>query len=219
MPNLHPKYYGSHLLRVFNGLTPKTIPETPRVTVEMFMDYNCIFSGRLFTKVNREVVPLLQQKKLADKFEFSFIHVVQPWHHINSGAEHEVALAVSKVYPGQFWKYSQVIFDNGSQFYDTEMYNVTRKEAYGKLIKLAVDNLDSVSAEKLWEQVAVPPTADGKPGQTGNNVAADLKYFTRYERTLGVHVTPTVFVNGIVSPKIESSSEPSKIVEVLEGQL
>lgn len=39
-----------------------------------------------------------------------------------------------------------------------------------------------------------------------NGVTNDLKYFIRFHRALSVHATPTVAVNGVIVPSIESST-------------
>ncbi|GME72243.1 unnamed protein product [Ambrosiozyma monospora] len=215
MVNLPPKFYTSH---IYNGSHLESIPKG-KTSVEFFIDYNCPFSGKIFRKLDGEIIPLLKKKGILEKFEITLVNVIQPWHHINSGTSHEVALAVANAYPDQFWKFSSVLFENIESFYDTETYNLTRKQLYEKLIKLAVDNLNGVSAQKLWELVEIKPSADGKPSNAGNLLAKDVKYFTRYHRTLGVHVTPTVTVNGIVFNQIESSTDAAKVVEILEGQL
>ncbi len=215
MGNLNPKFYKSH---VFNGSQRSNVG-VQRTTVEYFLDYNCPFSAKIFKKLNNELLPILKSKGIDNKFDITFVNVVQPWHHLNSGASHEVALAVAQAYPTQFWKFSSVLFEHIEEFYDTELYETTRKQLYAKLIKLAVENLEDVDANKLWSLVEIKPSSDGKPHNSGNEVTNDLKYFTRYERTLGVHVTPTVAVNGIIKPNIESSTDSSKVATILENEL
>jgi hypothetical protein len=39
---------------------------------------------------------------------------------------------------------------------------------------------------------------------TGNAATLDLKWATKYHRVRGVHVTPTVFLNGIEAPDVSS---------------
>ncbi|KAG7809230.1 hypothetical protein KL921_003227 [Ogataea angusta] len=200
-----PRYAKSH---VYNG--PAGLSSGLKHTVQLYLDYNCPFSGKLFRKITGEVVPLLEKKSLLDKFSFVFMNVIQPWHYVGSGAYHEVALAVAKVYPDQFWKFSGVLWDNIMT--DSLSYDKTKKQVLATAIDLAAQHLDNVDTEKLWEQVAVP-----EGGQ--NQLQKDIKYFTRYHRTVGVHVTPTVFVDGIVVGSIESSTEPEKIVEILQSLL
>ncbi|VEU20042.1 DEKNAAC100363 [Brettanomyces naardenensis] len=214
MGSIHPRFYKTHVVNAGGVSSSK-----PTISVELFLDYNCPFSGKLFKKVNTELIPLLKSQGIADEFDFALIHVVQPWHHINSGASHEVALAIAQAYPDQFWAFSSILFENITQFYDTELYNLSRKQVYEKLIKLAVDNLRSIDAKKLWDLVEIKRPADGLPHNSGNKVSDDLKYFTRYQRTVGAHVTPTVFVNGIAFPQIESSTDASAIAKILKQQL
>lgn len=212
MGSIHPRFYQSHVVGAKSTGDPK-------VNVELFLDYNCPFSAKLFKKFNNELFPILKQRKIDDKLNFTFINVIQPWHHLNSGASHEVALAVAQAYPDQFWKFSSVLFNHITEFYDTELYEVTRKQLYAKLIKLAVDNLDSIDPKVLWDLVEIKPSPDGEPHNSGNKVGADVKYFTRYHRTLGVHVTPTVAVNGIIQNQIESSTPSETVADILEKQL
>ncbi|QPG76317.1 hypothetical protein FOA43_003703 [Brettanomyces nanus] len=166
-----------------------------------------------------ELIPILKARKSSQSFDFTFINVVQPWHHLNSGASHEVALAVAQAYPDKYWHFSTVLFNHIEEFYDTELYETSRKQVYEKLIKLATDNLDSIDAATLWDLVEIKPSADGKPHNSGNKVTADLKYFTKYQRTCGVHVTPTVFVNGVECSQIGSSTDVNKIVDILCSQI
>ncbi|KAG7754230.1 hypothetical protein KL947_005040 [Ogataea haglerorum] len=192
-----PRYAKSH---VYNG--PAGLSGGLRHTVQLYLDYNCPFSGKLFRKITGDVIPLLEKKNLLDKFSFVFMNVIQPWHYVGSGAYHEVALAVAKVYPEQFWQFSGVLWDNVMT--DSLSYEKTKKQVLATAIDLAAQHLDHVEPAKLWEQVAVP-----EGGQ--NQLQKDIKYFTRYHRTVGVHVTPTVFVDGMVVGSIESSTQPEKI--------
>ena len=42
-------------------------------------------------------------------------------------------------------------------------------------------------------------------GNSGNSLTADVKYHIKYSRKHGVHVSPTVFVNGLEEEEISSS--------------
>ncbi|TID30207.1 hypothetical protein CANINC_001214 [Pichia inconspicua] len=205
MTNLHPRYIASHVYRYH-----------PRAhTVELFLDYNCPFSGKLFKKMIEEVIPVLEKE---GKHNFVFINVIQPWHAFQSGVLHEVSFAVARVAPGWFWEFSKKMFENITEFYDTEVSQFTRDELIEKVLKVASEGDEDESIlniDSIKSLVAISNT--DRPSNPGSGVAVDTKYFTRYARTIGVHVTPTISVNGIVISEIDSSTESARIIEILQN--
>lgn len=211
MTNLHPRYIKSHVA----GFKPLAN------SVEVFLDYNCPYSGIMFKKVQDELLPRLQSEGLSEKYNIVFVNVVQPWHGVQSSILHDVSFAVSRVKPELFWKVSRAFFDNMTQFYDTEIEDKSRRELTREVIALVgqVPGISGTDVERITELVAVAGVkADGSANNVGNGVAKDSKYFARYARTLGVHVTPSVLVNGIYMAQIESSTAAEKIIEILENQ-
>lgn len=204
---LSPKYGASHVYG-------KAIKNNN--SVQLFLDYDCPFSAKIFSKIHKEVIPQVE-KKHPGKFSFVVMNVIQPWHP-TSTLMHEVALAVAKVHPDRFWDYSQYLFDNQSKFFDTETLNETRVDTIARLVDLACDLIGKETHESEIRSLVHIDTSS-RPSNAGNKIAASVKYFTKYARGLGVHVTPTVFVNGVVSPSIESSTPSERIVEILEGEL
>ncbi|GMF56545.1 unnamed protein product [[Candida] boidinii] len=146
------------------------------------------------------------------------MNVAQPWHS-TSCLMHEVSLAVAKSTPEKFWQYSKILFENQSKFYDSEVINKTRNEIVNELIELAIK--EGGDKDKLNELLKIETTDEnnGVASNAGSKIGADFKYFTRYHRTVGIHVTPTVTINGIVNSGIESSTPLDKIIEILESQL
>lgn len=211
MANLHPRYFKSHIYN-FDAETSHNAN-----SIEVFLDYNCPFSGKIFKKIQDELIPLIKKKNLEEKYNLIFINVVQPWHGFQSSILHDVSFAVGKVEPELFWKFSRVLFDNIEKFYDSEVFDLTRRQVTEKVIKLAVDNL-KIDEKKLWDYLDIKRNEDDSPSNFGNAVAKDNKYFTRYERTLGVHVTPSILINGIYQPNIESSTPADEILTILENQ-
>jgi hypothetical protein len=59
----------------------------------------------------------------------------------------------------------------------------------------------------------------GAPTNNGNEATNEIKYFTKYLRGVGVHVTPPVSVDGIVVPSIESSTDVDDLVSILKSHL
>lgn len=207
---LSPIYSTSH---IFKSSIAKSQTEAAH-KVQLYLDYDCPFSAKIFNKLNDEIIPLIDSKH-PGQFEFILMNVPQPWHPTSS-IMHEVALAVGKVSPQSFWEYSKLLFLNQKQFYDEVTFDKSRKEIIKELIEIAQSNLD-VDLVKLNKLLDIDTKGDVT--NKGNKITKDLKYFIRYQRTVGVHVTPTVFVDGIENPSIESSTPASSVVEKLESYL
>lgn len=193
---LNAKYLASHVM-------PGTANKAQ--TIELFGDYNCPFACKLFKK--------FQDGWASDKFQVVFVNVVQPWHGFQSSVLHECSLAVARIQPDAFWKASRVLYDHIEDFYDGEVYDLSKRQLVEKVSAL-LESEAGVSSSAIVELVQTPG-----PGNAGSAVAKDLKYLTRYGRTLGVHVTPSVFLNGIYMSTIESSTDLDEIVRILESNL
>lgn len=176
--------------------------------IHLYLDYNCPFAGKLFYTFVDKVIPELETRH-PGKFEVVFAHVVQPWHP-QSTFLHEVALAVARLKPEAFWTFLRVLFDHHDEYSDADTLNQTRKEIYTQLAQLAETTV-GVSAAEILKLVLVSPD---NHTNVGNAVTVDIKYFTRYHRTVGVHVTPTVLVDGITNALIELSTPVDKLLEL-----
>lgn len=206
---LNSKYNASHVMPLTTG--PNEI--------ELFGDYNCPFAGRLFKRVEDELVPELIARGLDAKYHIKFVNVVQPWHGFQSSVLHETALAVARLNPQEFWKASRCLYDNIEMFYDSEIYNWSKSQLVDKVASLLAGNVEGVSKEDLVALVETSkPNPDGGPNNAGSAMVKDLKYFTRYARTIGIHMTPSVVINGIYIPSIESSTSIDDIIKVFESQ-
>lgn len=161
----------------------------------------CRFSQKIYKALRSTIIPALNEK-LPNQYEFIFRHQVQPWHP-SSVLVHEAALAVSLLAPEKFWDFSDALFEASPQFYDEPVYNESRPQTYQRLAQLAYESV-GVSKEEFLKLVDVPASEVPKNG--GNSLQADVKYFVKQSRQNGVHVSPTVFVNGVVDSSIESSS-------------
>lgn len=211
---ISPKYL-SHLYYPYSHF--KSNPHE----VNIFLDYNCPFSGKMYMKFVDEVIPKVEAA-FPGKFQFVFVNVVQPWHP-NSVMLNEFSLAVSQLCsekdPQLFWKVSKSLFVNKEKFYDTSTVNLTRNEIYEQIWSVVSGDIEMpFSKDQVLSKVKIPtdsPEADNE----GNGVTKDVKYFTRYARTLGVHMTPTVSVDGIMNNLIESLAEPDHLVKVFGSAL
>ena len=75
-------------------------------TLELYLDYVCPFSAKMFSTVYTSVFPLIQ-KKYASKVQILFRQQIQPWHP-SSTLVHEAGVAVLKLQPAKFWDFSKV---------------------------------------------------------------------------------------------------------------
>ncbi|KAI5955128.1 hypothetical protein KGF54_001689 [Candida jiufengensis] len=218
---ISPKYSLTHYY--LGTKTLSTAKQAPHV-VNLYLDYNCPFSAKLFLKLYSKVIPQLQSQK-PDQFQFVYVNVIQPWH-TNSTLLNEFSLAYSKLLREQhqgneqekFWNLSKVLFENKEKFYDNSNIDLNRNEIYKQIYDVVSSKLDlGVGKDELLNELIIK--AGGEPSNSGNGATTDVKYFTRYLRTVGVHVTPTVTVDGIVDDSVSSGSSEDELVRVFENKL
>lgn len=206
---LSAKYNASHVM-----------PQASKgpVEIEFFGDYNCPYACKLFKRLQDEIVPEMEARGTINKFTIKFVNVVQPWHGGQSSVLHECALAVARLDPSKFWVASRALYDNIEVFYDSNVYDLSKRQLVDRVATLLCQ-VTGVSKEAIVELVQTgDPKPDGSPNNVGSKVAVDLKYLTRYGRTIGVHVTPSVVINGIHFPSIESSTPLESVLGVFEAQ-
>ncbi|CUM45898.1 uncharacterized protein AC631_05625 [Debaryomyces fabryi] len=201
---------------------------TPHV-INLYLDYNCPFSAKLFLKLKPQVIPRLQELH-PNQFQFVFVNVVQPWH-TNSNLLNEFSLVVAKLLREStekaidtnkvFWDVSEVLFENKELFYDTANVNLNRNEIYKQIADLVFEKLSlPFSKDAVLKELTIKSeTEKEKQSNSGNGATVDLKYFTRYLRNVGVHVTPTVSINNIVNDSISSGNDVDSLIKTFESQL
>ncbi|TVY59080.1 hypothetical protein LCER1_G000697 [Lachnellula cervina] len=191
-----------------------TATNAPAVhTLELYLDYVCPFSAKMFNTIYSSVLPLIKQK-YPSKVQILFRQQIQPWHP-SSTLVHEAAVAVLKLEPGKFWEFSKALFDDSKSFYDVNVVQETRNQTYTRLAKVGAKvGLDEKEFLKLlW--IDDKPAADGSLN-IGNAVTNDLKVLVKMNRLVGVHVTPTVIFDGVVENSISSSFTGQQWEEWLE---
>lgn len=213
-----PKYASTHYYHGTN-VFQKTFPHV----VNLYLDYNCPFSGRIFAKILK-LVPELE-KSHPGQFQFVFVNVVQPWH-VNSVYLNEYSLVVAQLLRGKenantkFWNVSKSLFEHKDKFYDTVTAELGRTDIYNIINDVVFAENDlPFSKEELLGGLILPKTAEAKTLNLTNSSGDDIKYFTKYLRGVGVHVTPTVSVDGIVDNTISSGSEVSELIAKFESHL
>merc|ERR1719461_556167 len=170
---------------------------------------HCPYSRKMFTTVNKALATAK-----APGVECQVVHTCQPWHE-QATVLHEVALSVNKLKPESYRDTLAKIYETWDNWTDKNARGLSREELKAKCIKLCVP-------EALSEQVMKTITRSTESKGNGPSDAMQLlKHHTRSHRTLGVHVTPTVFVNGYEAGKISSGWPAEKWVgflELLEAQ-
>lgn len=221
---ISPRYSLSHYYHTAKALTAK-LTKAPHV-VNLYVDYNCPFSAKIFFKLQK-IIPDLQSKH-PGSFQFVFVNVVQPWHP-NSVLLHEYSFVVAQLLRANdpeksnslFWAVSGSLFQNKEQFYDSSTANLGRNEIYKKINDVVFDAVElPIEKEDVLKGLAIASSSEiSKASNGGNDATVDVKYFTKYLRGVGVHVTPTVSVDGIVDNSVSSGLEVEKLEEVFESYL
>ncbi|EXJ88616.1 hypothetical protein A1O1_05546 [Capronia coronata CBS 617.96] len=173
-------------------------------TIELYLDYVCPFSAKLFKTFNKSVVPLIEKKYTSPGIRVILRQQIQPWHP-SSTLVHEAGAAVLQTAPKSFWAFSEKLFEQQNDYFDVNVVNETRNNTYKRLAKLA-GSVDGVDEKKILDLLLVPdkPAADGSLN-IGNKVTNDIKFMVKANRLTGVHVTPTVLFNGVEERSISSS--------------
>ncbi|GAB7334024.1 hypothetical protein MBLNU13_g06117t1 [Cladosporium sp. NU13] len=191
---LNPRFAGQRFVAATNAKTLHTL--------ELYLDYVCPFSKKMFDTVYDSVIPLVKSK-YADKVQIIFRQQIQPWHP-SSTLVHEGGVAVLQTNPEKFWDFSKALFDKQAEYFDVNVVNETRNNTYSRLSKLAGSvGIDEKKIYSLLE-ISDKPGSDGSLN-SGNKVTNDIKLLTKANRLTGVHVTPTVLFNGVVEGGISSS--------------
>lgn len=128
---LAPRFAGHRLL-----LTTPTSPTAPLHTIELYLDYVCPFSAKLFDTFYSAVVPRARKAPYAPNVQFLFRQQIQPWHP-SSTLVHEAALAVLRLAPAHFWPFSAALFARQTDYFDVSVVNEPRNATYRRLAQLA----------------------------------------------------------------------------------
>jgi len=205
---LAPKFAGLKLVTTIG--TTSSQPAQPHI-IELYLDYVCPFSKKLFTKVYTEIVPILKCK-YAGQVEIIFRQQIQPWHP-SSTLVHESALAILRLWPEKFYVYSARLFASQRDFFDENVVDETRNDTYRRLATIA--GAIGVNEDEFLDLLMIK-----RPGlNQGNAVTGDLKLVVKAARLVGIHVSPTVVFNGIVENAISSSWTTEQWEEWLENNI
>ncbi|RMZ79437.1 hypothetical protein DV738_g3372, partial [Chaetothyriales sp. CBS 135597] len=201
---LPPKFAGQVLLATSPATTTPRTPTSPH-TLELYLDYVCPFSAKLFNTFYKQVYPTLAAKYSSPGIRVIFRQQIQPWHP-SSTLVHEAGAAVLRTAPDRFWEFSRVLFEHQQEYFDVSVVNETRNQTYARLAKLAASVGGGIDEGKILGLLTVPdrPGPDGALNG-GNGTTNDIKVLVKINRLTGVHVTPTVVWDGVVENSISSS--------------
>jgi len=185
---LNPRFAGQKLAA---HVSPYTLH-----TLELYLDYVCPFSKKIFNTVYDQVFPLVKEK-YADKVQFIFrqqiqvlrrnealmtnisdiIQLIQPWHP-SSTLVHEAGAAVLQTDPDKFWPFSKALFAESDKYYDVNVVNETRNATYERLSKLA--GSVGIDEKRIYDllKISGKPDKDGSLN-TGNGVTNDVKLMVK----------------------------------------
>jgi hypothetical protein len=198
---------------------------------ELFVDFVCPYSRKLFTTL-KTVMPSYEAKVC-----FVFHNVIQPWHH-QSLWLHETSFAVKMVSPASLLPFWQIMFEQAPNYYDKHVFGITRPEFYDKVAALGSTVICNEEKERNENEVKeellkwlIPPMQPGgnfpeearklgsKPDDDENALFPYTKQTVKFHRMRGVHVTPTVFFNGIEQTQISSSWDETQWKKFLDSAL
>jgi protein-disulfide isomerase len=176
-----------------------------KVLVEVFSDMNCPFSGKMF-KVLKDVPTALAKKVESPTLAIHYHLLPQPWHP-QSCIQNEAALAVYNVKPTAVFEFMEKVWADGESWKDGATFETSRKEMVDMLAKIAGDaGVDADAVRKAMTPESGSETATSQ----------DVKFATKFHRSRGVHVSPTVHVNGLQAADVSSSWSVDEWVDFLE---
>lgn len=186
--------------------------EQLNVEIELWLDYICPFSRKLFDCVYSQVIPEAEAR-YPGKVAWTFNHQLQPWHPQGTTL-HEYAIAVGIESPNKFWEFSKALFDESANFYDEAVVDKSRNDILSALggiaTKIGIDH------SKVLQRVEIKP---GEPTNQGSPTITHLKHYVKLGRQNGIHVSPTVVTNGVVDNAISSGWTTNEWLTHIEGLL
>ncbi|KAJ9439324.1 hypothetical protein DIPPA_09026 [Diplonema papillatum] len=183
---------------------PPPMPPTPlgfalnpsssgRVVVDLFADLSCPFS--------RKVLALWASGGDAAFFKdhadvkFVMHSVPQPWHP-QSCMMHECLHAVDTLDPTKTWSYIVEFLKSPEKFSDVHTKDMSRHQIYEAAAEVAV--AAGLVKKEFLDLLLIYDDAC-------NRVTQRLKWAVKFHRARGVHVTPTVHINGLEAGDVSSS--------------
>ncbi|ORY98223.1 thioredoxin-like protein [Syncephalastrum racemosum] len=181
-------------------------------TLEIYLDYVCPFSAKIYKHIRETVWPFVEQK-YPNKVQLIFRQQVQPWH-ASSTLVHEAALAVEQIDASKFYPFSDALFARQKDFFDEAVELKTRRDLVKQVSEIAASV--GVPADKVE---ALLQNGTGEAQNKGNAVSNNLKLAIKLGRQTGIHVSPTVLFDGLQDNAVSSSWELSQWQEYFQSKL
>ncbi|KAG0255192.1 hypothetical protein BG011_005282 [Mortierella polycephala] len=178
-----------------------------RHTLDLYLDYVCPFSAKIWNQVYNHVLPWLQQEH-PGQVQVIVRNQIQSWHPA-SILTAEAALAVEKIDPAQFAGFSNALFIHQKSYFDEAVVDQSRSEQYKTLAALGASfqnsSSSSLTEQSIYDLLHITPVQDPQQStNAGNQVTNDIKYFIKLGRQNGIHVSPTALWDGVVENSISS---------------
>jgi len=176
---------------------PSPAPE-PFLVLEAFVDYCCPFSALMFKRLTEEVIP--HYNKDFPRIKLIIQQVPQPWH-MQSSLMHESVCAVRHLYGINVTNtYQTLLLSRRDEYTDVVCQDETRNQICQRLSDLAAV-VEGVESEAVMSRLRIRLIDNER--NSGSESTRVLKFYIKQHRQLGIHVTPTCRINGVV---IETSS-------------
>jgi hypothetical protein len=139
-------------------------------------------------------------------FSFVIHQVVQPWHPQGTYV-HEAALAVKLIAPEAYLPFISKVYaaHEKGQFKDNTVWNKSRQQIYDELVAIA----ESCGVKGIDQKLKMKETGEC------NEMTQHIKWAVKYHRCRGVHVTPTVHVNGLEAGIVSSGWTTEQWIQFL----
>jgi len=175
---------------------------TPKVVVEIFADLACPFACKTIRTVCAEVLPTMETSKPGD-VQFVYHNVIQPWHP-QSALAHMTFFAIKQLNgPQKATEFANLFVDHRENFTSDKILNKSNRQVLQELSELGA--LVGVDSAAILSKL------------TGGDTTGDVKLSAKFHRKRGIHVTPTVLLNGLEASFIESSYTAEQWIETLNS--
>ncbi|MXV44734.1 thioredoxin [Saccharibacter sp. 17.LH.SD] len=172
------------------GLAPLVWGEGP-VLFEIFLEPTCPFSNKALKKLK----PFLHAMGEGSVTVRVYLHV-QPWHMFSAVITRAI-LAASLLPDGRdaAWKMLECVADHRDEFEFHHHSSGANMDATPHTILKRLENYSGFSLTDVFQD---------------ESVTSELKRHTRYSRQNGIHVSPTIMLNGLIDNRFSSDDTVEK---------
>ncbi|EJU06112.1 hypothetical protein DACRYDRAFT_60679 [Dacryopinax primogenitus] len=181
-------------------------------TLELFIDYNCPYSGKLLRNgVEKTIKPLITNNgKYDGVIKLIFRLNPQPWH-ASTTFMHEGSVAVALAAPEHWYEFTLALYENQERWFESKAAHLTPTQIRGQIGDLAEQVVGKEKGAVVKDLLTIPGD-----GNRTNKVTEELKYNIKISRQNGIHVTPSACWNGLHVPTVSSSWGEKEWTEFFE---